>query len=741
MGLIPLKVSQAAEVLVETAKIGRSSSKNMPSHRLVEGKKERVEKYLPRIKEACVEIMKKEILNPSPGVLAVSSEIEGRYRIIGQRSCRRHTIRGVLRDIVQDQIVPIIDGIAAESTCLIFLAESAQDCAEDIVLEGPWRAVAIADYLLRAATKDVTSLPPSVDSTAELQEGNKIQAKIQSGLLRVSDVQTTDDWEGTIQANEPDQKASVRRIGGKCALAGKISESALRESGLRWWIPPKHGPSRSGSIKDMFLIRSDPSQQLDALSRLTKAFVGQSKTFPLLTSRLVRAPNGGGDRAVAVSIQRWPSEKVSNKELELSKKSKGKRMQIGFSAAALQEMQLLRQLHGLIPSPQGHPNFILPVGIAVPGNEDLMNASPAPGGSLGLLSMDDPLFSLFRSSEENERAAEREKKVKSGPHLVFHPTPYVLQRFMSRRTQKSEDFSIRPATILASWFHDLLSALVHCHSNHVVLKNLQPDQILVDHSGVAKLGGLYRVTVLPPDERRKSIKPLRAARSSKVKKEDAEDDYSNNPYAAPEILLGCPKFSKESDIWAMGCLLATLVLNKPLFVGKDRTTLLTSQFKIVGHPGKGNYEDALEYPYYKAPEKKSKKYRRNVEKALEHMLKEDHSQYAKVIDLLARMLHLDPQKRCTAAEALGHDFLTEYVENCNSEAFRESYVSDWMALKETLLRMGDSDKEKERTRKRKVLMLAATKTSNDDDGDDLYDMDDILGDEQADKKQKIGTLQ
>jgi serine/threonine protein kinase len=369
------------------------------------------------------------------------------------------------------------------------------------------------------------------------------------------------------------------------------------------------------------------------------------------------------------------------------------------------------------------------------------HVSPASGdvGSSSLLSMDDPMFSLFRSSEENEKAAEKAQKLKSGPHLLFHPTPYVLQRFMSRRTQKSEEFSISPG-ILASWFHDLLSALVHCHSNHVVLKNIQPDQILVDHSGVAKLGGLYRATVLPPDERRKPINALKAALKSKIKKKDAEDDYSNNPYAAPEVLMGCPKFSKESDIWSMGCLLATLVLNKPLFVGKDRAALLASQFKIVGYPGKDNYEEGAKYPYYTKPEKKGKRYRRNVEKAMEHMLKENHSQYAKVIDLLAQMLHLDPEKRCTAAEALGHDFMVEYAENCNSEAFRQSYVADWMALKETLLHMGDSVKEKERTQKRKAMMLAATKTSNDDTGDDLYDLDEILDEEEPAKKQKIGTM-
>jgi hypothetical protein len=104
------------------------------------------------------------------------------------------------------------------------------------------------------------------------------------------------------------------------------------------------------------------------------------------------------------------------------------------------------------------------------------------------------------------------------------------------------------------------------------------------------------------------------------------------------------------------------------------------------------------------------------------------------------MLHLDPEKRCTAAEALGHDFMVEYSENCNSEAFRQCYVADWMALKETLLHMGDSVKEKQRTQKRKAMMLAATKTSNDENGDDLYDLDEILDDEEPAKKRKIGTM-
>lgn len=38
-------------------------------------------------------------------------------------------------------------------------------------------------------------------------------------------------------------------------------------------------------------------------------------------------------------------------------------------------------------------------------------------------------------------------------------------------------------------------------------------------------------------------------------------------YIAPEILLGSNKFTKGVDMWSMGCILAELLLGKPVFPG------------------------------------------------------------------------------------------------------------------------------------------------------------------------------
>jgi transposase len=66
---------------------------------------------------------------------------------------------------------------------------------------------------------------------------------------------------------------------------------------------------------------------------------------------------------------------------------------------------------------------------------------------------------------QNER---KRKDRATGPHLVFHATPFVLQRFCNKKKKRNQPMS---PTILATWLHDLLSAMLHFHSHDVILRN------------------------------------------------------------------------------------------------------------------------------------------------------------------------------------------------------------------------------------------------------------------------------
>ena len=65
-------------------------------------------------------------------------------------------------------------------------------------------------------------------------------------------------------------------------------------------------------------------------------------------------------------------------------------------------------------------------------------------------------------------------------------------------------------------------------------------------------------------------------------------------WRAPEVFINWERYDAKVDIWSVGCIMAELILLKPLFAGTDHIDQLTKIFDIVGTPDLATLDDVCE---------------------------------------------------------------------------------------------------------------------------------------------------
>uniref|UniRef100_A0A8C2Q224 mitogen-activated protein kinase n=2 Tax=Cyprinus carpio TaxID=7962 RepID=A0A8C2Q224_CYPCA len=122
-------------------------------------------------------------------------------------------------------------------------------------------------------------------------------------------------------------------------------------------------------------------------------------------------------------------------------------------------------------------------------------------------------------------------------------------------------------------------------------------------------------------------------------------------YRAPEVILSWMHYTQTVDIWSVGCIMAEMLLGKPLFRGNDHLDQLMEIMKITGTPTKEftaklQSEDVcFSYIFIL----------RLVCRPLTRYI-------MRWINVLESMLLLDPESRITAAEGLALPFFSEFRE-------------------------------------------------------------------------------
>jgi len=218
-------------------------------------------------------------------------------------------------------------------------------------------------------------------------------------------------------------------------------------------------------------------------------------------------------------------------------------------------------------------------------------------------------------------------------YLIFEFLTMDLKKYMDSNIPKD---GLMDPKLVKSYTYQLLQGLLFCHQRRVLHRDLKPQNLLIDKNGCIKIAdfGLARAFGVPVRVYTHEVVTLW--------------------YRAPEVLLGCPKYSCPIDMWSMGTIFAEMVNRRPLFQGDSEIDQLFRIFRVLRTPTEEIWPGVTKLPDFKA----------SFPNWTAFSLKQSMKKLEPAgMDLLEQMLIYDPSKRISARRALLHNYFDDLDKN------------------------------------------------------------------------------
>jgi cyclin-dependent kinase-like len=216
-------------------------------------------------------------------------------------------------------------------------------------------------------------------------------------------------------------------------------------------------------------------------------------------------------------------------------------------------------------------------------------------------------------------------------YLVFE---YVERNLLEvlEEAQKGVEVPATQGERVRSYVYQLCRSIEYCHRLEVVHRDIKPENLLVSHDHKLKLCDFGFARTLPQQG-------------------GLLTDYvATRWYRSPELLLGALSYSKEVDMWAIGCILGELADGQPLFPGESEIDQLYVIQKTLGPLTERQQElfaknpryNGLKFPELSRPETLERRYLGKLTRP--------------ALAFMKSLLDLNPSTRMTACEALRHPY-------------------------------------------------------------------------------------
>ncbi|GAW82920.1 mitogen-activated protein kinase 1 [Plasmodium gonderi] len=188
--------------------------------------------------------------------------------------------------------------------------------------------------------------------------------------------------------------------------------------------------------------------------------------------------------------------------------------------------------------------------------------------------------------------------------------------------------------------YQLLRALKYIHSGYLLHRDIKPSNILLNSECHIKVGDFGLARSISTEVNENKIPVL-------------TDYVATRWYRAPEILLGSTNYTEGVDMWSLGCIMAELLIGKPLFRGNSTMNQLERIIEITGKPTKKDIED-IKSPF---AETIISSFVDIKKKKISDIF---HKASVESIDLLQKLLQFNPTKRISAENALKHKYVEQF---------------------------------------------------------------------------------